>query len=85
MPADFGTIDSYKFFLNAGNIANLDKTYLKGANWLFTDQTKHNTYDSYWQARDLSRHMATLIPQSRLSPAPTLCRKCGELSQMNPR
>jgi putative CocE/NonD family hydrolase len=54
---DFGTPDSYKFYLDAGNLANLDKQYLKGDNWLFTDQAKHNTYDSYWQARDLSQHM----------------------------
>jgi hypothetical protein len=57
IPFDYGTPDSYKFFLQAGNIANLDKLYLKGSNWLFNDQAKHNTYDSYWQARDLSRHM----------------------------
>ena len=57
VPFDFGTPDSYKFFLRAGNLANLDKLYLKGSNWLFNDQVKHNTYDSYWQARDLSRHM----------------------------
>jgi putative CocE/NonD family hydrolase len=36
---------------------NLDKLYLKGSNFLFNDQAKHNTYDSYWQMRDLSRHM----------------------------
>ena len=57
VPFDYGTPDSYKFFMEAGNIANLDKLYLKGSNWLFNDQAKHNTYDSYWQARDLSRHM----------------------------
>jgi hypothetical protein len=57
VPFDYGTPDSYKFYLNAGNIANLDKLYLKGSNWLFNDQVKHWTYDSYWQARDLSRHM----------------------------
>jgi putative CocE/NonD family hydrolase len=57
LPFDFGTPDSYKFYLQAGNIANLDKLYLKGSNWLFNDQFKHDTYDSYWQARDLSRHM----------------------------
>jgi putative CocE/NonD family hydrolase len=57
IPFDFGTPDSYKFFLRAGNLANLDKLYLKGSNWLFSDQVKHNTYDNYWQARDLSRHM----------------------------
>ena len=54
---DFGTPDSYQFYLQAGNIANLDKLYLKGSNWLFNDQCKHDTYDAYWQARDLSRHM----------------------------
>jgi len=54
---DFGTPDSYKFYLNAGSLANLEKTYLKGANWLYTDQQSHDTYDSYWQSRDLSRHM----------------------------
>ncbi|MGD0832388.1 MAG: CocE/NonD family hydrolase [Terracidiphilus sp.] len=57
VPFDFGTPDSYMFYLRAGNIANLDKLYLKGSNWLFNDQVKHTTYDPYWQARDLSRHM----------------------------
>jgi len=54
---DFGTPDSYQFFLHAGNIGNLDKVYLKGSNFLFNDQVNHNTFDSYWKARDLSRHM----------------------------
>ncbi len=57
VPFDFGTPDSYKFYLQAGNVANLDK-YLKGdPGWLFDDQFKHDTYDDYWQSRDLSRHM----------------------------
>jgi len=57
VPFDFGTPDSYQFYLQAGNIANLDKLYLKGSNWLFNDQANHDTYDAYWQARDLSRHI----------------------------
>jgi uncharacterized protein len=57
MPFDYGTPDHYRFFLDAGNIANLDKLYLKGSNWLFNDQFKHDTYDAYWKARDLSQHM----------------------------
>ena len=57
IPFDFGTPDSYRFYLEAGNITNLDKLYLKGSNWLFNDQFKHDTYDDYWQARDLSQHM----------------------------
>jgi putative CocE/NonD family hydrolase len=57
IPFDFGTPDSYNFYLRAGSIDNLDKMYLKGSNWLFSDQAKHDTYDNYWQERDLSRHM----------------------------
>ncbi len=60
VPFDFGTPDTYKFYLKAGNIANLDKLYLKGSNWLFNDQSRHATYDAYWQARDLSRHMKNI-------------------------
>ncbi len=54
---DFGTPDSYRFYLNAGSLAEMEKQYLKGTNWLYVDQMKHDTYDSYWQERDLSRHM----------------------------
>jgi uncharacterized protein len=49
--------DTYRFYLNAGNIADLGAKYLKGTNPLFDDQFKHDTYDDYWQSRDLSRHM----------------------------
>ena len=56
-PFDFGTPDHYRFYLDAGNVMNLDKLYLKGSNWLFNDQAKHATYDAYWKARDLSQHM----------------------------
>jgi putative CocE/NonD family hydrolase len=54
---DFGTPDSYRFYLDAGSLANMEAKYLKGANWLYSDQMKHDTYDTYWQERDLSRHM----------------------------
>jgi len=54
---DFGTPDRYRFYLEAGNIANLDTQYLKGSNWLFNDQFKHDTYDDYWKVRDLSQRM----------------------------
>jgi putative CocE/NonD family hydrolase len=56
-PFDPGTPDGYQFFLKAGATSNLDKLYLKGSNWLFNDQLKHNTFDDYWKERDLSQHM----------------------------
>ena len=54
---DFGMQDMYRFYLKAGNIENLDKLYLKGSNWLFNDQFKHDTYDDYWKVRNLAPHM----------------------------
>jgi len=54
---DFGTPDSYKFYLQAGSIAELNKKYLQNSNWLFNDQARHWSYDSYWKQRDLSQHM----------------------------
>jgi len=55
-PFDFGTPDSYKFYLQAGPTENLDKAF-NGANFLFHDQMAHTTYDDYWKKRDLSLHM----------------------------
>jgi putative CocE/NonD family hydrolase len=57
VPFDFGTPDSYRFYLNGGSLTEMDKTYLKGSNWLYTDQAKHDTYDEYWKARNLAPHM----------------------------
>jgi hypothetical protein len=56
IPFNFGTPDSYEFYLKAGNVANLDK-YMTSPTALWDDQWKHDTYDAYWQARDLSRYM----------------------------
>jgi uncharacterized protein len=54
---NFGTPDSYRFYLDAGNLAGMEKKYLHGSNWLYIDQMKHDTFDGYWQERELSRHM----------------------------
>jgi len=57
VPFDFWTPDSYKFYLRAGNLDNMNKVFLRPSNPLWDDQFKHDTYDDYWQSRDLSRHM----------------------------
>lgn len=59
-PFDFWTPDGYKFFLEAGSIADLNKKYLNDSSWLFNDQINHNSYDDYWKARDLSQHMKNI-------------------------
>jgi putative CocE/NonD family hydrolase len=50
---DYGTKDSYDFYLKAGPIGNL-RTYLKGNTSLWDDQVKHDTYDDYWKVRNLA-------------------------------
>jgi uncharacterized protein len=57
---DYGTPDGYQFFLKAGPTDELNKKYLNRSNWLFNDQLTHDTYDDYWKARDLSRHMKNI-------------------------
>jgi putative CocE/NonD family hydrolase len=49
--------DSYRFYLNAGPLSEMEKKYLGGSNALYLDQMQHDTYDHYWQIRDLSQHM----------------------------
>ena len=58
-PFDFGTPDTYKYYLQAGPTENLDKAF-DGSNFLFHDQVTHTTYDDYWKKRDLSRHMKNI-------------------------
>ena len=60
VPFDFGTPDIYQFYLKAGSLSEMEQKYLHGTNWLYTDQMKHDTYDDYWQQRDLSQHMKNI-------------------------
>ena len=57
VPYDMGTPDGYDFYLRRSATLSLDRDELKGANPLLHDQIVHTTYDDYWQARDLSRHL----------------------------
>jgi uncharacterized protein len=57
---DLGTPDGYEFFLNVGATRNLETKYGKDLSFLFHDQLSHTTYDDYWKARDLSRHMKNI-------------------------
>src|SRR5579864_1993732 len=54
---DYGTTDGYDFFLQMGTLANAKKLYLKDTNFYWDDQAAHPNYDSFWQTRDISRHM----------------------------
>lgn len=53
---DFGTPDSYRYYLEAGNLAKLRERVMGGKK-LWDDQVNHATFGEYWQARELAPHM----------------------------
>src|SRR5438477_3015890 len=57
VPFDYKSQSAYDFFLEMGPLANASEKYFKNEQWMWNDQLKHATYDEYWKARDLSRHM----------------------------
>jgi uncharacterized protein len=63
-PPDFeyGTPDAYKFYLDVGPVANLDRKYLKGRVVYWNDLTAHGTYDEFWKARTPLPHLKNLNP-----------------------
>jgi len=52
---DYGTNDGYDFYLQMGALVNAKK-YLTG-DWYWDDQAEHPTYDDYWKARAIARHL----------------------------
>ncbi len=52
---DYGTSDGYQFFLKHG--PSVDDVARLAGNPLIEENIKHDTYDDYWQARDISRHI----------------------------
>lgn len=57
---DWGVADSYDFFLKMGPLANSEKLYFKGSNFLWSDQIRHTTYDSFWKDRDISQQLKNI-------------------------
>jgi putative CocE/NonD family hydrolase len=56
-PFVYGSNDSYDYFLKAGSLSNLDENYLKHSAPFFSEVAAHTSYDAFWQARDISRHL----------------------------
>ena len=53
----FGTPDGYDFYLRMGPLGNSDSVLLKGGVKAWTEFLAHDTYDSYWQARNIRPHL----------------------------
>jgi putative CocE/NonD family hydrolase len=59
-PFDFKTPDGYNFFLRMGSLGNSDTLLLKGRSPEWTEFLQHDTYDSFWQARNLRPHLKSI-------------------------
>ncbi len=59
-PFDYGTDDGYDFLLKQGSLGALSKFFVEGQSWQWDDQVRHNTYDEYWQARNLAPHLKNI-------------------------
>ncbi|MBE3072683.1 MAG: CocE/NonD family hydrolase [Acidobacteria bacterium] len=59
---DHGTSDGYTFFLDLGPMPNADAKYFKGGIPFWTEMMAHETYDAFWQARNLRPHLKNIAP-----------------------
>ena len=54
---EYGTPDSYQFFLDLGPVANVNLRYFKNRVPTWNEYMEHPTYDQYWQQRDALRDL----------------------------
>lgn len=59
---DYGSQDTYNFFLNLGSLANADKKHFKGERLFWNETMRHGNYDAFWQARALLPHVKEIGP-----------------------
>jgi uncharacterized protein len=59
---DPGTGDGYRFFQDLGPIANADRRYFKGEVAFWSEALGHETYDAFWQARNIRPHLKGIKP-----------------------
>jgi putative CocE/NonD family hydrolase len=59
---DHGTNDGFKFFLDLGPMPNADARYFKGNVAFWSEMMQHETYDAFWQARNLRPHLKNIKP-----------------------
>ncbi len=61
-PANYGTPDGYRFFLDMGSLANSNEKYFKNANPFWTEVISNTTYNSFWEARSIWKHLKSVKP-----------------------
>jgi putative CocE/NonD family hydrolase len=56
------TPDGYDFFLQMGVLSNANQRYFKDAVAFWNEVQEHDTYDAWWQARNLRPHLKGIRP-----------------------
>ncbi|MBL8238595.1 MAG: CocE/NonD family hydrolase [Bryobacterales bacterium] len=59
---EHGTPDGYRFFLQMGPLYNANERYFKNTVAFWNDMMKHDTYDEFWQSRNLRPHLKAVKP-----------------------
>jgi len=59
---NFGTEDGYQFYVNLGPMPNVNARHFRGEIKAWNDLMAHETYDAFWQARNLRPHLKDIRP-----------------------
>ena len=59
---DRGTQDGYNFFLGLGPLRSLDPALFGNEREFWKEALEHDTYDAFWQARNLRQYMKNIHP-----------------------
>lgn len=57
---DFGTPDGYKFFLELGPVANVNKNYFMNSVPTWNEYMEHGDYDEYWKAQHVLQYLENI-------------------------
>ena len=61
-PFEHGTPDGYNFFLNLGSLRNVNERHFKNKIAFWNEAMQHETYDTFWQARNIRPHLRNVRP-----------------------
>jgi putative CocE/NonD family hydrolase len=61
-PYVYGTPDGYRFFLEAGPLADISAAKMANRNPFWTEMFAHPTYDAFWKARTPLPHLTQVKP-----------------------
>jgi len=59
-PFDYGTPDGYRFFLDAGSLANINDKYFQSRVPTWNEYMRHPNYDEYWERQNPLKYLTNI-------------------------